>query len=915
MADTVVLTPPEVADEDRIGPERLDGDRTTGGAEAPVYRLTEGTELLGAFQNSGYEVPKYLLSRSDGQVMQLPRLLYRLAGSLDGRSADRIAAELSAEFGMDVTAQDVSFLVEDRLRPVGIIAPDDQDQPDADRGTERRGDATGGAPPTAPVKSDPLLALRYRVGVVPAGMVGRIAGVFRPLFARPVWVTALAAFIGLDVLVLAQGSIVDEATAGLLQLIHQPVLVLVILGLGALSGAFHECGHVTACRYGGATPGDMGVGLYLVWPAYYSTVTDSYRLDRVGRLRTDLGGVYFDAIFLAGLAGLYLTTGQPWLLLAIIAMHVETAYQFFPSIRFDGYYILSDLVGVPDLFGYVGPVLTSLVPGRPSHPKVRELRPWARRVIVLWVAVSVPVILLGLTIFLIAAPAVLPVVWQALLEYLRTIDTAVRGGDVVTTSLHVLQLFFLVLPWLGSALVTWMLLQLLYQLVVRRWDHLRIPAATMSRVRGILALTTVGGLALALVARVVSVAGSLPASAGEQRLVGSALAAVEGAPTGPAVGPAESLAREQLVWYAQLTGAFERHDSVVTAGRELAVVATTVVIVGLAALAFTGQVRPRAVALPLTGAVVMGPVVTVLATLGPGVLGVAWITLGALLLSGLAGRVAAGFGGLAVAVGVLTAPVTAMPLALGAVVLASGRSTARHARSGPRHARPGEDGSDPRRWLLVALVLPVAGLTAYLGTHPDDLPVDGSIRAVIVLPALVVVVAGLRHRSLRAPAAVAAATVALAVLPWPGAGSTLAGVVGAVLLLGAMLIHESRTKPPAERSHPLVRAAGAVPMVVLVVVGALFLPSTSPTLQTAELAAWITGPSSQGGTVSVPAPLWGDLVRDGVPPERLVLEGSGTPADWTVTTGESEPGPTAARFGQDPVFTVSTTAPVPTSAP
>src|SRR3712207_8247936 len=40
--------------------------------------------------------------------------------------------------------------------------------------------------------------------------------------------------------------------------------------------------------------------LYIVWPAFYSTVTDSYRLDRVGRLRTDLGGVYFNAVFMIG---------------------------------------------------------------------------------------------------------------------------------------------------------------------------------------------------------------------------------------------------------------------------------------------------------------------------------------------------------------------------------------------------------------------------------------------------------------------------------------------------------------------------------------------------------------------------------------------------------------------------------------
>ena len=40
----------------------------------------------------------------------------------------------------------------------------------------------------------------------------------------------------------------------------------------------------------------MGAGLYLVWPAFYTDVTDSYRLGRAGRIRTDLGGLYFNAI-------------------------------------------------------------------------------------------------------------------------------------------------------------------------------------------------------------------------------------------------------------------------------------------------------------------------------------------------------------------------------------------------------------------------------------------------------------------------------------------------------------------------------------------------------------------------------------------------------------------------------------------
>ena len=357
----------------------------------PVRRLAEGTELIGEYQDSGYRTPKFLVRRADGQVMQLPLLLYRVACLLDGRDAGHIASDLSAELGQDLTADQVSYLVEERLRPAGLLAPVHTDTDDP--GTV-----------TAPTRSDPLLALRYRKGVVPAGVTWRIAGVFRLLFTRPAWVAALATFVALDALVLLQGDFVGRVTAGATTLIHRPELTLVLLTLLVVSMVFHEIGHVTACRYGGARPGDMGVGLYLVWPALYSTVTDTYRLDRVGRLRTDLAGVYFNAIFMAVLTGLYLRTDATWLLPAILLMHVQAAQQFLPSIRFDGYYMLADLAGVPELFNYVGPVLRSLVPGRPAHPRVQELRPRSRRLIVLWVAVTVPMLLFYLVTFLLVVP-------------------------------------------------------------------------------------------------------------------------------------------------------------------------------------------------------------------------------------------------------------------------------------------------------------------------------------------------------------------------------------------------------------------------------------------------------------------------------------------------------------------------------
>ncbi|MGH3783723.1 MAG: hypothetical protein ACRDRO_24660, partial [Pseudonocardiaceae bacterium] len=275
-----------------IDTERAEVD--FGSAVGTVPRLADGVELIGEYQGSGFQEPRYIVRRADGQVIQLPRLLYLLAASMDGqRDQAQVAGVLSAEFGKVVQAEQVAFLVDNRLRPAGIVA--------TDPGAVDLETGPAGAAPKMAVKSDPLLALKFRVGVVPERTVWRIAGFFGPMFWPPVILAALAGFVGLDVLIIAQGGL-GRIVPSAIALIYQPALTLLVLGLILASAAFHECGHVTACRYGGAKPGVMGFGLYLVWPALYSTVTDSYRLGRVGRLRTDLGGVYFNAVFIAGMS-------------------------------------------------------------------------------------------------------------------------------------------------------------------------------------------------------------------------------------------------------------------------------------------------------------------------------------------------------------------------------------------------------------------------------------------------------------------------------------------------------------------------------------------------------------------------------------------------------------------------------------
>ena len=80
----------------------------------------------------------------------------------------------------------------------------------------------------------------------------------------------------------------------------------------------------------------MGAGIYLVWPAFYTDVTDAYRLPRRARLRTDLGGLYFNAVIAVVTLGVWLGAGVDALLLLVAVQLLEMVKNLSPVIRADG---------------------------------------------------------------------------------------------------------------------------------------------------------------------------------------------------------------------------------------------------------------------------------------------------------------------------------------------------------------------------------------------------------------------------------------------------------------------------------------------------------------------------------------------------------------------------------------------------
>jgi putative peptide zinc metalloprotease protein len=127
------------------------------------------------------------------------------------------------------------------------------------------------------------------------------------------------------------------------------------------------------------------------------------------------------------LAGLYAGTSAEVLLLVIAVTHLEMLEQLLPFVRFDGYFILSDLAGVPDLFARVVPVLRSMLPGHHRDPRIAGLRRRARIVVMSWVLLVIPLLAAGSGYLLLRLPVANRALWHSASGQVHLMSVAISG--------------------------------------------------------------------------------------------------------------------------------------------------------------------------------------------------------------------------------------------------------------------------------------------------------------------------------------------------------------------------------------------------------------------------------------------------------------------------------------------------------
>lgn len=392
-------------------------------------RLAHGVTLPGEFQGSGARESGYLLRRADGTMFLLSTIPFTLAEEIDGeKNLDDLAEALTRRLGRHVHADGVAYLIEHKLLPIGAVS---------DQSVDRR-------VPT------PVLDLAARAGVIPPAVVRWIARRLDFLFRPPIVATVLlGAASVLTGILLGPGF-----GTGSEQLLSRPASLLMVVSLTLLSALFHEFGHASASSYGGAEPGVIGVGIYVVWPVLYTDTTEAYRLSRGSRIRTDLGGIYFNLILTCvfGLAQMF--TGQAvWGAAALIQIML-ILYQFLPFIRLDGYYLMTDLTGVPDLFAHMRPALMSMAPRAAASQRVLDLKPGVRLIVTAWALSAALALGWFLTRLAFGVPKFLHTATDQGTALWGRMSAALLGGDLLDGAATFLVLTLMAIQVLGLLILS-----------------------------------------------------------------------------------------------------------------------------------------------------------------------------------------------------------------------------------------------------------------------------------------------------------------------------------------------------------------------------------------------------------------------------------------------------------------------------
>lgn len=198
-----------------------------------------------------------------------------------------------------------------------------------------------------------VLAMRLPV-FDPDRLLTRLDRCFGWFFAPPAVVASIGLILSAVLLVAAQFDVFLARLPAFHQFFARENWLAMAMML-ALAKILHEFGHGVSCKHFGGECHEMGAMLLVFTPCLYCNVSDSWMLrSKWQRAAVGAAGMYVELV-LASVATFIWWNSAPGLVnqLCLSLMFVSSVstlvFNANPLLKYDGYYILSDLLEVPNL--------------------------------------------------------------------------------------------------------------------------------------------------------------------------------------------------------------------------------------------------------------------------------------------------------------------------------------------------------------------------------------------------------------------------------------------------------------------------------------------------------------------------------------------------------------------------------------
>ena len=266
---------------------------------------------------------KYLLRTPSGNFYEISEFLYYLLCLIDSnRSYEYIARNLSEKIERKLTTQDVEDLIMKYVFPYDILELD------------KEGEKIFIKEKTPLWLSIPLLSQE---------IISPITNVLTNLFSKYLFYVSIFLFLSSSIYLLVFRTM--ELSINSLSIYD----VITIHFVYFFSILFHEFGHSSACSKYGVIHGSIGIGFYLIFPVFFSDVSNIWKLSKNKRLMVDFAGIYFQMIYSTILFFLYVVTDSSIFYYSIVLISYSILISLNPFLKFDGYWAITDIIGVSDL--------------------------------------------------------------------------------------------------------------------------------------------------------------------------------------------------------------------------------------------------------------------------------------------------------------------------------------------------------------------------------------------------------------------------------------------------------------------------------------------------------------------------------------------------------------------------------------